>query len=225
MEAVVNALKYSPLFAGISDVEIEKALQGIHFKINNYSNGEIIAFSGDECRALQIVLKGSVRGEMMDMTGRVLKIEDIGVSRPLAVAFLFGQNNRYPVTITANEDVSLLHLSKDSVVKLIQKNESFLTNFMNAVSNRAQFISGKLKFLSFQSLRGKLAHFLMEMDRNQTGFITLSKTQEDLAELFGVARPSLSRTLRELHHEGIIRADGKRIEILNRSALQDCLIR
>lgn len=220
-----NYLIHSPLFASIPVGEIKRLLSQVHHQVKRYHKDDIIAFSGDECKSLQIVLSGSVRGEMMDMAGRVLKIEDIGPARPLAVAFLFGQNNRFPVTITANEEVELLYLRKESVIKLIQISESFLTNFMNAVSNRAQFISGKLKFLSFQSLRGKLAHFLLELDRQESGQVTLTKTQEELAEIFGVARPSLSRTLRELHNEGMIQADGKRIQILDRKALRDCLVR
>lgn len=220
-----NYLIHSPLFAAISVEEIKHLLSLVQHQVKRYHKDDIIAFSGDECNSLQIVLSGSVRGEMMDMAGRVLKIEDIGPARPLAVAFLFGQNNRFPVTITANEEVELLYLRKESVIKLIQTSESFLTNFMNAVSNRAQFISGKLKFLSFQSLRGKLAHFLLELDRQESGQVTLTKTQEELAEIFGVARPSLSRTLREMHNEGIIQADGKRIQILNRNALRDCLVK
>jgi CRP-like cAMP-binding protein len=170
-----------------------------------------------------MVIEGNVRGEMMDATGRVLKIEDIGVPRPLAIAFLFGQNNRYPVTITANENSTLLVLPRASVIKLIQSSEVFLTNFMNVISNRAQFITDKLKFHSFQNLRGKLADYLLELASSKAGVIYLTKTHEELGEMFGVARPSLSRTLRELHNEGLINAEGKRIEIIDRNGLMKCV--
>jgi CRP-like cAMP-binding protein len=75
--------------------------------------------------------------------------------------------------------------------------------------------------LSFKTLKGKLAHYLMDLDRHQkqTGEILIPRTQEELAELFGVARPSLSRTLRELHHQGIIEANGRKVTIIDRNAL------
>ena len=219
MEISLSVLTFSPLFAGIAQEEVHRMLHGVHYQIKQFSTNDVIACHGDECNSLQIVVNGNVRGEMMDATGRVLKIEDIGAPRPLAIAFLFGQNNRYPVTITANENSTLLILPRESVIKLIQSSEVFLTNFMNVISNRAQFITDKLKSHSFQTLRAKLADYFLELDRSNSGAFYLTKTHEELGEMFGVTRPSLSRTLRELHNEGLISADGKRIDIIDRIGL------
>lgn len=214
-------LTKSPLFAGIKEDEIKKLFSRIVYQVRSYAKGEIIASGGEECRSLQIVFTGNVKGEMIDYSGRVLKIEDIPPPRPLAVAFLFGKNNRFPVTISATEYTELIVLPRNSVVTLMQSSEKFLTNFLNAVSNRAQFISGKLRFLSFKTLKGKIAHYLMELDNLQkhNGRVVLNKSHEELAELFGVARPSLSRALRELHHQGIIEASGRNVRIINLEAL------
>ncbi|WP_016776073.1 Crp/Fnr family transcriptional regulator [Anaerophaga thermohalophila] len=214
-------LTKSPLFAGIKEDEIKKLFSRIVYQVRSYAKGEIIASGGEECRSLQIVFTGNVKGEMIDYSGRVLKIEDIPPPRPLAVAFLFGKNNRFPVTISATEYTELIVLPRNSVVTLMQSSETFLTNFLNAVSNRAQFISGKLRFLSFKTLKGKIAHYLMELDslQNNNGQVVLNKSHEELAELFGVARPSLSRALRELHHQGIIEARGRNVRIINLEAL------
>ncbi len=214
-------LSKSPLFAGLKEDEIKTLFSHIVYQVRSFAKGEIIASGGEECRSLQIVFKGNVKGEMIDYSGRVLKIEDIPPPRPLAVAFLFGKNNRFPVTVSATEYSELIVIPRQSVVALMQLSEVFLTNFLNAVSNRAQFISGKLRFLSFKTLKGKLAHYLMELDRHQkqNGEISLTRTQEELADLFFVARPSLSRTLRELHHQGIIKANGRTVTIIDRNAL------
>ncbi len=219
----LELLSESILFFGIEASIVDKLFRTIHYQKKRYQQNEVIAFSGDECKSLQIVLEGSVRGEMMDISGKVLKIEDIHPFNPLAIAFLFGENNNYPVTITANESTLLLILPRESVIQLMQQNVIFLTNFINTVSNRTQFIISKLKFLSFHSLRGKLAHFLLELDREQNGSFMLPKTQEKLAELFGVARPSLSRVLRAMHKEGILHAEGKKIKILDRDRLKEAL--
>lgn len=219
MNNFIPLLSNCPLFAGLPIMEIESLMSGIHYQIKQFYADEVVTHHGDACNSLLIVLEGSVRGEMMDASGRVLKIEDIAAPRPLAVAFLFGHNNRYPVTISANENVGILALPKETVIKLMQASERFLINFMNAVSNRAQFISDRLKFHSFRSLKGKIADYLLEADRHKSGVVFLTQTHEELADLFGVARPSLSRALRELHHEGLIKAEGKRVEIVNRSGL------
>lgn len=221
LSVMYQLLKESSLFAGLREDEIKKLFSRIVYQVRSYAKGEVIASAGEECRSLQIVFRGNVKGEMIDYSGRILKIEDIPPPRSLAVAFLFGKNNRFPVTISATEHTELIVLPKKSVVTLMQASEIFLTNFLNAVSNRAQFISGKLRFLSFKKLKGKIAHYLMELDsfQNNNGHIVLNKSHEELAELFAVARPSVSRTLRELHHQGIIEARGRNVHIINVEAL------
>jgi DNA-binding MarR family transcriptional regulator len=49
--------------------------------------------------------------------------------------------------------------------------------------------------------------------------IRFGRTQQELAEFFGVARPSLSRALKELEDDGFIIAEGKEMTILNREGL------
>jgi DNA-binding FadR family transcriptional regulator len=48
-------------------------------------------------------------------------------------------------------------------------------------------------------------------------------SQEELAEMFGVARPSLGRAIREMHNDGLINASAKYIQIINKKALVDLI--
>jgi len=223
MVKYLTTLLHSPLFKGMNIEELGLLMQMVHYQVKQYPKGTMVVQGGDSCDVLYVVLEGSVRGEMSDAGGRVLKIEDIYAPMPLAVAFLFGSNNQFPVTITSNDATTLLALPRKSVIHLMQRNEVFLINFMNAVSNRAQFISDRLRFHSFQSLKGKIADYLLNLSTGNSGIVFLDKTQEELAELFGVARPSLGRALKELRDQGLIKPEGKRVEIINREALRQCI--
>ena len=86
---------------------------------------------------------------MLDPSGKSIKIEDIMAPYPIASAFLFGQRNQFPVNVTANDEVEVFYLSKNSVVEMFQKNKVFLTNYLNSISNRSQFLANKLMFLNF----------------------------------------------------------------------------
>ena len=46
-------------------------------------------------------------------------------------------------------------------------------------------------------------------------------TQNELSDFFGVARPSLARTIGDLEKEGFIEAKGKNIRIIDRVGLAD----
>ncbi|MBN1116009.1 MAG: winged helix-turn-helix domain-containing protein, partial [Bacteroidales bacterium] len=108
--------------------------------------------------------------------------------------------------------------------KLLQTNKRVLTNYLNSISNRAQFLSNKIKFLSFQTIKGKIAHYLLQL-RQKAGsdIFLLPKSQNELSEMFAVARPSLGRAIREMDAEGIIGANGKEIRILDKNRLSALL--
>jgi CRP-like cAMP-binding protein len=217
-------LIFCPLFVGLDNETIIHLLNQVQHQILQYKKDQLIAYSGDEVESQMIVLKGSVKGEMVDFTGKTIKIEDIASPRPLAPAFLFGNQNSYPVNIVANTNVEMLAIPKSSFVQLMQMNATILENFLSLISNRAQFLSNKIRFLSFQTIKGKIAHYLLESLKNkETDVVILDKSQNELAESFGVARPSLGRALREMDHEGSIKAKGKQIQILNKAGLSSLL--
>ena len=149
-------LSRSPLFRGIRPDELEVALGQVNYKIRNYTEDNVVNSRNDECTGLTIMLEGSVRGEMLDYSGKILKIEDIEAPRPLAVAFLFGKNNFYPVDIITNEPTEILSFPKESVIELMQKSSIFLKNYMDVISSRAQFLSERITFFSFQILHEQL---------------------------------------------------------------------
>ncbi|WP_430816669.1 Crp/Fnr family transcriptional regulator [Carboxylicivirga sp. RSCT41] len=215
----MEALTKCPLFKGIEYQELSQLLEKIPYQIKKYEKNHMIAQSGEECRSLMIMLKGSVKGEMIDFSGKAIKIEDIEPPKPLAIAFLFGENNTCPVNIVANNSAEIFHLPKKSVISLMQLSSAFLNNFMNMISSKTQFLSDKIRFLSFQTIRGKIAHYLLQLAGPVDGEILLKKSQEELANMFGVTRPSLGRALRDLHNEGVIEARGKSVKILDRESL------
>lgn len=214
-----NQLSGAPLFRGITPQEIEDILSAVPYRIRKFKSGTMISQSGEPVTAMMIVSSGIVKGEMVDDAGRVIKIEDIPAPGALATAFIFGNRNRFPVNVIALSDGEILSFEKPDFLKLLMRNDIILVNFLNMISNRSQFLSEKIKFLNFKTIRGKLAHFILQRADNGKTNITLDMTQNDLADFFGVARPSVSRALGELEQEGFIEASGKNIRILNKQGL------
>lgn len=215
-EALVGLLLECPLFKGMSSQEVHTVLRGHLGRIKYFSAGSLIAQAGEKVSSLNILLRGSVKGEMVDYTGKVIKIEDIDPPRPLAPAFLFGSRNRYPVNISAGEEVELLSIPHEHFLGMLQKSEKVLVNFINIISSRSQFLSNKIKFLSFTTIKGKLAQYLLDLrQKANSDLIMMPLSQAQLSELFGVARPSVGRAISELNRDKIIRTDGKQVKLLD----------
>mgnify|MGYP000069182093 FL=1 len=217
---MIPTLVNNPLFRGITPERLLADLEEISFHTRSYKKGEILAQQGAVCNRLVILTKGSVRGEMIDYSGRLIKVEDIAAPRAIAPLFLFGEENRYPVEVTANEPTEVIELPKSSVLRLFRKNEQFLENYMNLSANYARTLSDKLFFMSFKTIRQKLASYLLRLyKQQQQTHITLDRSQQELSDYFGVSRPSLARELAHMQEDGLLIADRKHITILQKEQL------
>ncbi len=214
----------SPIFRGLTESGIGELLGSTPHSIRSYSKGQTIAQRGDEVKNLCIVVEGSVKGEMVDFSGKILKIEEMHAPMPIAHAFLFGENNRFPVDVIALEDCKILYIPKPEFLRLMQRDSLVLSNYLNSISNRAQFLSNKLWFLSFKTIKEKIAHYLLNLSKSETRTtLVLPKSHQELAEFFGVTRPALARVLAEMQEEGIIHLNRREITILNRSKLLEMI--
>jgi CRP/FNR family transcriptional regulator, dissimilatory nitrate respiration regulator len=72
-----SILSDSPLFKGLTPAEIETILLNVPNRIRKFTTGYMISQSGEPVSSLMVVLSGTVKGEMVDFAGRVIKIEDI----------------------------------------------------------------------------------------------------------------------------------------------------
>jgi len=216
-----SQISETPIFKGISFDEIARILENTHHQIKIYEPNAVIAFSGDECGSLFVLLEGIVRGETVDYNERIIKIEDIKAPDTFAEAFLFADQNNLLVNIVANTKSKILIIHKEDLLRLFQSNKKILENYLKIISNRFVLVTKKLKFLSLRTIKAKLAsHFIELSKKSKNNTIFLGKTQAELADYFGVTRPSLARTIKEMKDDGIIEVPGKMIKIINFNKLK-----
>lgn len=216
MREYIEVIKKSNLFFNLSDEDILKLFENKSYRVKKYDEQQYLFTKDQPCEQLCIVLKGSVRAEMADMSGTKLKVEDLEAPNSLAIAFLFGQNNRYPVDIISNTKLTLLIIPRNELVKMMQEHSVFLDNFISTVSNRTQFLSKKLFLMSFKTIRKKIVFYLTELMHKQGETITLASSRESIAQLFGVTRPALDKCLSELRDEGLIEYKNRNLRIINK---------
>jgi len=218
-----SLLSRALLFRGLSPREIEYLLSAVPYHIKKFKSGSMITQSGEPVNSLMVVIDGIVKGEMVDFAGRVIKIEDIPAPGALASAFMFGNKNKFPVNVVAITDSELLIIDKPVFLKLLMSEDRILVNFLDMISNRSQFLSEKIKFLNFKTIKAKLAQYILQKAGKEGTNVILDMKQNELAEFFGVARPSVARALHELEDDGLIVAKGKKITIIKRKDLSDLI--
>lgn len=216
----INLLTRTPLFRSVQPEKLEKIFADLHIRDSHFKKGEILASQDEPCNRLIILLSGSVKAEMTDASGKIIKVEDISAPSPLAILFLFGTDNKFPVQATAIEEVSALIIPKQVILKILTMDETLLKNYLDISADFASRLSKKLHFLSFRTIRQKLCMYLLELSqKSNSPTVELNKTKTALAEYFGVSRQLLERELTNMQTDGLIVAEKKRILIKDKNKL------
>ena len=159
---MLNVLNSSPLFKGLESGETEKLIQNTLHQIKSFSSQEVIAFSGERVEKAMILLEGKLQGEMLDFSGNRLKIEEITPPKMVAAAFLYGPQSVFPVNLSALSDGKMLIIFKNDFVQLLSADQRVLKNYLNIISGKAQFLLQKITFLSFKTIKEKIAYYLLQ---------------------------------------------------------------
>lgn len=196
----------------------------VTFSCTQYPKNELVFRQNDICDSLYLLSKGSVKTEMITENGNLLGIEIIHAPRPLAPAFLFSEDNRFPVDVTSITDIEIIKIPKKEVVRLMSLQPDFMHQFLSHNSNRTQFLTHRLQLLTIKTIKGKIAYFLLEQMQEYGNPFMLERNQTELADFFNIPRPSLARSLSELVQENAIRIERKKITILDENKLKELLV-
>ncbi len=194
----------SPLFRGLTFEELTHLFSQVKHQIRHFRSGELLAQAGDPVDKAILLMEGRLQGEMVDFAGNSLKIEELDPPQMVAAAFLYGPKSKFPVFLNARTDGKIMIILKKEFTDMLSLESRVMVNYINIVSGKAQFLSGKITFLSLRTIKEKIAYYILQMMKNGgNGYVAIDQTQTNLAELFGVTRPSLSRTVQEMEKQDI----------------------
>lgn len=208
------------LFRDMINADISNFAGKKGYRINRYAKGAIIRFQGDEYRELFVVLEGVVSAELQDPAGKSIKLEAFSPGSPIAPGILFATDKTLPVTISAQTDVLLLSVGKEEVLSLLLKSPECLEYYLSLTGDKIVLLAEKIRLLKFNSIQQKLAGYILNlMEKQGSDRVKFLYTREYMADLFGVARPSLSRELSRLSDAGILEINNREVRILKERAL------
>ena len=218
-----ESLKASPLFKGLEIEDINSLINNSSHQIKQFSNKEVLAYAGEKVEKAMILLEGKLQGEMIDFAGNSLKIEEMEPPQMVAAAFLYGPQSAFPVNLSAISDGKMLVIFKNDFTQLLAADQRVLNNYLNIVSGKAQFLSRKITFLSFKTIKEKIAYYLLQNFKTGNQVVIINQSQKGLAEMLGVARPSLARTISEMESDQLIKWERNQVEIVDLKSLQAIL--
>lgn len=210
------------LFKGLDKKEITSICDALQYKKKTYKKGEVMFEEGEDCDHLGILLKGKIELSTFFISGDVSSLITLGPSAIFGEAILFSPNDHYPISITSLTDTEILYLDKPTLIELMEEHPAFLENYLGLLSKKLLFLNDKFKLLSLSTIRGKIAHVLIKLSKEQGKLtVKLPFSKEKMALHICTRRPSLSRELSKMKHDGLIDYDKSIVKILDYDALTD----
>ena len=199
---MIIELQRFELFSSCSETVLEELLS-LPYRRKEYKTGDMVVRVGDTCDWLMLLAEGAVESRMGAQNGKEVVIERMQAPMILAPAFLFAKNHTIPVEVSMTTDGVVWYIHREAFFKFMTAHPEVLKQFLEILSDRSHFLSGKVRSFAVKSLRDRVLDYI-----RQHGAIT---NVAEAAEMLGVARPSLSRLIADLQDEGLLKRTEKGI--------------
>jgi CRP/FNR family transcriptional regulator/CRP/FNR family cyclic AMP-dependent transcriptional regulator len=219
----VDFLRKVSLFSDLKEEELRQIVGVV--REQHYKKNVTIFHINDPGNALFILKNGLVKITIEDQSGREI------ILRILYPTDFFGEmalvdGMSRSATVTAQEPSDALIIYRDQFVELIEKSPKILLDMAAVLSRRLRKVNELIRSLAFYDVYGKVARVLLNLATErgrateQGTMIDLRLTQQELAELAGMSRETMTRTLRDFQQAGCVSIDSGIITILEIDMLQ-----
>lgn len=136
-------------------------------------------------------------------------------------ALLCGEN--FQAKAEAMTDVECTFLPADVFMYLLEADSQLSFVMLQKIAYELGESSNTITFLAQKTVRERLAEILILLEQklgtDPEGFIKISLTREEIANIIGTATESAIRLISEFKQDSLIEVDGRNIKILNHEKL------
>ena len=220
MKKILDIISTIPLFNGLPDDQLE-AIKKIAIE-KQINKGEIIVSEGDEGKGFFVIAEGRVKVFKVSAEGKEQILHIFGPGQPFGEVPVFA-GQRFPANAEAIEKARVLFLPRAAMVDLITANPSLALNMLAEMSRKLRLFAVQIENLSLKEMPARLASYLIHLadEQGQEEVLTLKISKGQLASILGTIPETLSRIFAKLSGNELIRVEGKKITLLDRSGLED----
>jgi len=181
-----------------------------------YRKGEMICKQGGFVSHVMYMDKGLAK-VFLENGSNSLVLRIIPDGSFLGLASISETHSNFPYSAMAYVDSEIKQIDVNAFRKLMEQNHVFVKEIIDILSANSIQIYGRFFCLTYKQAFGRLADILLCLsDRifKNTEF-DLPLSRKELAELSGMSSETVIRMLKEFNEEGLIKIDGKSIEVID----------
>ncbi len=197
-----------------SSPELKEKLQE-YCVVKEYASGDIILNENANIRAIPMVAKGSIRVLRTDEDGREILLYYIKAGESCIMSFLGGiHHETSKVRAEVEEDAEIYFLPIDKVTQFIREYPQWLDYIFRQYHRRFEELLDVVNAIAFKKVDERLL-LLLRKKAELTGSKTLLVSHEQMANELATARAVVSRLLKKLEEDGVVRLGRNKIELLD----------
>ena len=211
-------LLYVPIFSDLPEETIEKISQIGQRK--TYSKESVILMEEEAGSALFVIIYGKVKIARTSNDGREVILSILSESDFFGeMALLDGMTRS--ATVIALEDSEVFIIQRADFLQLLKEHPEISIALLTELTRRLRTADMKIKSLSLKDAEGKVATVILQLaddvGKIKQGIVEIEKLplQQDLANMAGTSRETISRTLHSFAKKGQVELDGSKLRILN----------
>lgn len=179
-----------------------------------FAEGDVILSEDAIIRAIPIVTRGSIRVMQEDDDDREILLYYIQPGESCIMSFLGGMHHdTSKVKAIAEEETEVLFVPIDKVGLLIKEYPEWLEYIFKLYHKRFEELLEVVNAVAFKKLDQRLLEYIKRKCAH-THSSVLSITHEQLANELGTARVVVSRLLKQMEDEGLVKLGRHKISLV-----------
>jgi CRP-like cAMP-binding protein len=211
---VLESLRAIPLFRRVSESDLEEL--ATHLIERRFPKNATVVEEGLPGDYMYVIRKGRVKVTKASEDGREKIMNFLDAGAFFGDMALLGDETRSASVKTLEESI-LLALSRRDFIDLLRQSPDLALAVIEELANRLRETNEQARSLSFQGVEERTRNLFERMarldDRGTGRLLTPALTHQQIADMVGTSRETVTRAIKQLKESGWLTQDGKRYVI------------
>lgn len=211
-------LQNLPLFGELTESEQKEIWN--HVITRSYTKSNIILFEEDQGDSLFIIKEGKVKITRLSEEGKEVILSILGEGEFFGEMSLLDGESR-SANVIALSDCKVFILKRDNFLSIIKSTPQIAITLLEELAGRIRKSDQQIEYLSLADAENRVAMTILRI-AEQSGTFKMGKVtieelpmQQDMANMSGTSRETISRMLSEFADKGYIERKGKKLVLLD----------
>ena len=214
-------LRQVPIFRSLDDAQVSRL--GELTLRRRYPKGRVVILAEDQGDSLFIIESGQVKVSIFHEDGREIILSLLGPGEVVGELSLLDGRPR-SANVTAHEDSELIVLRRPDFLRLLAEVPKMAESLLEELAGRLRRTDDQVEGLALLNVANRISRTVLQLATDsgietERGIRVKDRpTHQEIANMTGTTRESVSRVFRQLEEQGYIALEGRDILVLRAEA-------